>query len=196
MRNRKAFIVALGVELPTSLCVGGSAGGYSDDLHVGRVKITSVKRGGGLVSTSRVSLREITSETVREICALEVGEQQKNFVAANAESIAEAYFDELAWFRAIYYGETPVGFVMLSINPEANEYYLWRFMIDKKYQGHGYGKQAIDAIIEHVKSRPQARELTLSCVPGDGGPEEFYQRLGFQFTGEVDDGEKVYRLLL
>lgn len=163
---------------------------------MGSVKRISVKKGGGLVSTSRVSLREITSETVREICALAVGEQQKNFVAANAESIAEAYFDESAWFRAIYYGETPVGFVMLSENPEAGEYYLWRFMIDKRYQGQGLGKIVMAKIIDHVKSRPLAHELTLSCVPGEGGPEEFYQRLGFQFTGEVDDGEKVYRLLL
>jgi len=144
---------------------------------------------------AKISLRPITAETVRAVCALEVHGEQQIFVASNAISIAEAYFDESAWFRAIYWDESLIGFVMLSEDHVQGEYYLWRFMIDKKCQGQGYGKKAIEAIIEHVKSRPGVRELTLSCVPGEGGPEEFYKKLGFQFTGEVDDDEKVYRLI-
>jgi len=143
---------------------------------------------------TKLSLRPVTSETVRAVCALEVHGEQQGFVATNAISIAEAYYDKSAWFRAIYWDELLIGFVMLSEDHAQGEYYLWRFMIDKKYQGMGYGKKAIETIIEHVKSMPKARELTLSCVPGEGGPEDFYKKLGFQFTGKVDEGEKVYRL--
>jgi hypothetical protein len=57
-----------------------------------------------------VSLREITADTVREICRLRVAPGQEGFVAPVAESIAEAYFSPLAWFRAVYAGDTPVGF--------------------------------------------------------------------------------------
>jgi diamine N-acetyltransferase len=59
-------------------------------------------------------------------------------VAANSVSIAEAYFEPCAWFRAIYADETPIGFVMLHAEPENEEYFLWRFMLDAAYQRQGY----------------------------------------------------------
>jgi diamine N-acetyltransferase len=63
--------------------------------------------------TAEVSLQEITKETVRAICRLQVGPGQDRFVAPNAVSIAQAHFEPKAWFRAIHAGEEPVGFVML-----------------------------------------------------------------------------------
>ena len=36
-----------------------------------------------------------------------------------------------------------------------------------------------------------AEELLLSYVPGEGSPEGFYRGLGFEPTGEVDEGEVV-----
>ena len=60
-----------------------------------------------------VSLREVTADTVRAICKLEVGPEQQGLVAPNAVSIAQAYFEPAAWFRAVYAGDTPVGFAML-----------------------------------------------------------------------------------
>ena len=89
-----------------------------------------------------VSLREITAATLRAVLRLEVAENQQRFVADNATSIAEAHFEPKAWFRAIYAGETPVGFVMLYLDREQPLYYLWRYMIDRRYQGHGGIPQA------------------------------------------------------
>lgn len=142
-----------------------------------------------------VTLREVTKETVRAILRLKVAPEQEQFVASNAVSIAQAYFDrEIAWFRAIYADEVPVGFVMLSDDPAKAEYFLWRFMIDARYQGHGYGRRAIDLLIEYVRTRPGAKELLVSCVPGDGSPCPFYEKLGFVYTGEQDEDELVLRL--
>ena len=74
---------------------------------------------------SIVSLREVIKENLRNILALEVAPEQKKFVAPNAVSIAQAYFDrEIAWFRAIYADETPVGFLMLSDDASMPEYFL------------------------------------------------------------------------
>ncbi len=143
-----------------------------------------------------VTLREITTDTVREICALEVAPDQRGFVAPNSVSIAQAYFDPKAWFRAVYAGEAPVGFVMLSLDPERGLYFLWRFMIAAEHQGSGYGKQALDLVVEHVRSLPGATALLSSFVPGDRGPGAFYRRYGFVETGEVDGGERVIRLVL
>ncbi len=144
-----------------------------------------------------VTLREITRETVRTITDLKVAPEQTGFVATNAESIAQAYFDrDVAWFRAVYADEVPVGFIMLEDDAANQEYYLWRFMIDARYQGRGYGRRALELLVEYVKTRPGAKALMTSCVPGDGSPCPFYEQLGFVPTGEVDEGEIVLRLAL
>jgi diamine N-acetyltransferase len=144
----------------------------------------------------KITLKEITAETVLSIMNLNVAENQKCFVAPNANSIAEAYFSKEAWFRGIYAGEDPVGFIMLYADVKKPEYYLWRFMIDKDHQGKGYGYQAILLVIAHVKTLPGANELLTSYEPGDGNPSPFYYKLGFEETGKWENGEKVLRLEL
>ena len=147
--------------------------------------------------TSVVSLREVTRENLLEILKLAVSEAQNKFVAPNTVSIAQAHFyPEKAWFRAIYADETPVGFLMLSDQPHKPEYFLWRLMIAAEYQGLGFGAKAIKLLIAHVKMRPQATGLFTSYVPGEGSPGDFYHKLGFVDTGEVEEGENVARLPL
>ncbi len=69
-------------------------------------------------------------------------------------------------------------------------------MIDARYQGMSFGRQAMELLIEYVKRRPNATELLTSCVPKEGGPQPFYEKLGFEFTGEYEDGEAMLRLPL
>ncbi len=146
---------------------------------------------------AEVTLREVTAETVRDVLRLKVAPDQERFVAPNANSIAEAHFNpEHAWFRAIYADETPVGFLMLYDDPDAPTYFLWRFMIDRRYQGRGYGTRAFRALIEHVKGRPDAMVLGVSYVPGPGSPDTFYKKIGFEDTGEMDEDEVIAQLLL
>jgi diamine N-acetyltransferase len=146
-----------------------------------------------------VTLREITSANLRQVLRLKTTKAQENFVAPNEYSIAEAYFErDHAWFRAIYADETPVGFAMLyddPHDPEGPNYYLWRFMIDERYQRMGFGRQALDRIVEHVRTRPNATNMTLSYVDEEGGPGDFYHGYGFVDTGEIDHGELVSRLV-
>jgi diamine N-acetyltransferase len=143
-----------------------------------------------------VELREVTAETVRAICRLTVAPHQESFVAPNAVSIAEAYFHPTAWFRAIYADGEPVGFVMLDDDAATPLYTLWRLMIAEEFQGRGHGKRAIELLVDYVRSRPGASALMTSWVPGERGPAEFYRKLGFEPTGEIDDGEVVGRLAL
>ncbi|MBK7896786.1 MAG: GNAT family N-acetyltransferase [Candidatus Promineifilaceae bacterium] len=144
-----------------------------------------------------VSLREITKETLRPFLKMKVAEPQQTMVANNAVSIAQAHFEPKAWFRGIYADETPVGFIMLFDDPEEPVYFLWRLMVAEEFQGMGYGRKAIAHLIDYVKTRPHATELKVSHVkevPGNPGP--FYERLGFEYTGEEDGGELVMRLRL
>ena len=143
-----------------------------------------------------VSLREITEATLRPYLKLEVTEQQKAYVAPNAVSIAQAHFSKYAWFRAIYAGETPVGFVMLHIDTEKPEYWVWRLMIDRNHQKRDYGYRAMQQVIAYVRALPGAAELRVSYEPGPGDPSVFYAKLGFVETGETTEDERVMLLTL
>jgi diamine N-acetyltransferase len=149
-----------------------------------------------------VALEPVTEGNVRAVCRLAVAPAQRTLVAPNAVSLAEALVSPHAWYRAITADSVPVGFVMLSDDPDGTtsegrpQYYLWRLMIADGYQGSGYGRRAVELVIRHVRSRPGATELLVSWVPGEGSPEGFYLGLGFAPTGEIDDGEVVARLAL
>lgn len=141
-----------------------------------------------------VELRELNKTNYRDILRLKVADEQAVFVASNAISLAQALFHSEAWYRGIYHGETPVGFVMLELDREKPEYYLWRYMIDERFQGLGYGYEALELIIAFVKGLPNSSELILSYVPKPGNPSGFYKKLGFVDTGEEEDGELIMKL--
>jgi diamine N-acetyltransferase len=149
-----------------------------------------------------VTLREITAETVLPVIKLSVGDDQTQFVAPNAVSLAQALFAPEAWYRAIYVGEEPAGFVMLEDEslrappPEAPEVMLWRLMVDRRFQGQGVGRAAMAQVIEHVRGKGVFKALLTSYVPGPGCPEPFYLGLGFRHTGRMDGEEVVLELPL
>ena len=100
------------------------------------------------------------------------------------------------WPRIVHADGEAVGFVMMqeptTTHPDA---YLWRLLIDRMHQRRGIGKRVVQAVID------QAREwdcsaLSVSWVPGVGSPEPMYLAVGFEPTGEIDDGEVVARLQL
>lgn len=141
-----------------------------------------------------VTLRAVTAANVDEIMRLRVAPAQEQFVAENPRSLASAAYNQNAWPRAIYADETAVGFVMLYDDPQQAEYFLWRLMIDQRYQRLGFGRRAVEQVIDYVCGRPNATALGVSYVPGEGAPQAFYSSLGFVDTGEVDDGEHIMRL--
>ena len=149
-----------------------------------------------------ISLREITADTVHQITSLSVSPEQQRFVASNAISLAQALFSPDAWYRAIYAGESPAGFVMLydesmrASPPLHPQVALWRFMVDSQFQRRGVGTTALDQVIAHVRSKGLFSSLLVSYVPAPGCPEQFYLRAGFKHTGKVDGGEIVLELPL
>ncbi|NNF68300.1 MAG: GNAT family N-acetyltransferase [Acidimicrobiia bacterium] len=143
-----------------------------------------------------ISLQPITDDNLRPIMGLDVSAEQQQFVAPNSISIAEACFADEVWMRGIFAGDTPVGFVLLSERRSTTRYYLWRFMIDHKHQGRGYGRAAMTQAIDYVRTLPNATEMFLSYVPAEGGPRDFYAGLGFVDTGREQDGELEMRLAL
>lgn len=143
----------------------------------------------GVGAGATITLREIDEDNVRAVTRLDVTPSQRAFVAPNAVSLAQCAVATRAWTRAIYAADTLVGYVLLVDDEERCEYFLWRFMIDRRFQGLGFGRAATELIVEYVRGRPGADGLATSYVPMVGGPGEFYHRLGFVDTGNEDDGE-------
>lgn len=144
-----------------------------------------------------ITLREITKETLRDILNLQVAPHQERFVASNAVSLAQAHFEpDLPWFRGIYAGDTPVGFLMLEYDKADETYNLWRFMIGAQYQGLGYGRKALELLFAHIQTLPGTHLLYTHCVPAEGGPGPFYEKMGFVYTGEEEGGGLWMRRVL
>lgn len=143
-----------------------------------------------------VNLRPISEDNVMAIIKLDVAADQKDLVAPNSVSIAQAAHTTNRWERAIYADDEPVGYVLLSENRTKPRYYLWRYMIDHRYQRMGFGRSAMELVIEYVRTLPNATEMYVTYVPVDRGPRDFYARLGFQDTGVDHEGELEMKLEL
>jgi len=154
-----------------------------------------------------ISLRAVTSKNLWEIYELKADEK---LVGTNPQSLAEAYAYTLAHGHdrliayGIYHEETAVGFMMANYDPKYdfmdNEgepyFYLWRLMIDDNYQNKGYGRAAMNLLIEELKSgvHGNANALYTGVVPESTVTPKFYGSFGFVKTGEMDDDEIVARL--
>ncbi|TYB96485.1 MAG: GNAT family N-acetyltransferase [Kosmotoga sp.] len=146
---------------------------------------------------SEIIFKEITEENLRTVMKLSdtLSENQSKAVASNAVSIAQAHYAKNAWFRAIYYGPEPVGFIMLNYTPierykNTKHAFLCRFMIGGKYQKKGYGKAALELLIRKLSN--EGYEKFITSVDDKFGPIEFYKKIGFVDTGEfIDDDERV-----
>ena len=114
-----------------------------------------------------LELKKINRQNVWQVARLKVKRTQVDYVASNIESILEAFATReeggVAEPFALYDGAALVGFAMIGYgdlpgeeNPaiSAGNYCLWRLMIDERWQGRGYGRQAIEKLIEYVRTFP------------------------------------------
>jgi diamine N-acetyltransferase len=150
-----------------------------------------------------ISLRPVDSTNYRKCIELSVAREQQGFVASNLQSLADAYvWREAAEPFAVYSDGELVGFALLfpfaadadddSIPEPGTErgMVLVRLMIDARFQGRGYGRDALDAIVENVRNRGLPT-IRLSVVPENEQALEFYRRNGFAETGAIHGGEIV-----
>jgi diamine N-acetyltransferase len=155
-----------------------------------------------------VSLQEITPENRTAVEALTVDDAQSAYVAGVAESLLEAaeHPDARPWYRAVYAGATPVGFVMISDGITVDDpaylgpYFLWRLLVDRRYQHLGYGAATLALVLDHLREHRPDAQVLLTSVSHEGrgaaSPLGFYLRQGFRTTGRVHDGELVLELAL
>jgi diamine N-acetyltransferase len=155
---------------------------------------------------ARVRLRRIVSSADRAaVMGLRRGPGQERYLGSMEDIFAEADEEQRAMPRpwAVHDAETGAltGFAMISDNiPQPMDddlvgpYFLWKLLIDHRFQRRGYGAATLDAIAGYLATRPGADVLYTSCTDGPGSPRPFYLRYGFADTGRVLEGEKILAL--
>ena len=161
------------------------------------------------IEQKNVRLVKVDTKNFDALIDLEVNEEQKNYVANNIYSLAEAYATKaegrFALPLGIYDGETPVGFLMVGYDypdfcdgevPEyqKNSYLIWRFMIDKNYQRKGYGRAAMQQALELVRSFPcgESEYCWISYEPENEAARNLYLSFGFEEKPEdYVEGEEM-----
>lgn len=149
-----------------------------------------------------IELREISDANRDAVVALHAGPAEGRFVSSVADSLEEAAEtpEGSPWYRAVYVDGQPVGFVMLSwdVTPRPPDiigpWFLWKLIVDERHQGKGIGRAIVEEVVRLIRAEG-ATELLTSHVVAEGGPDGFYERLGFVPTGDYDpEGERILRL--
>ncbi|MBO4938543.1 MAG: GNAT family N-acetyltransferase [Oscillospiraceae bacterium] len=140
----------------------------------------------------QITLERINEENFIDAFHLKLGKDQKRFVSHPIRSLAQAY----VYYRqctpfGIFLEETMVGYVMVIYDYDLEEYNIWHMMIDKKFQGRGYGKAAMEACLVYVASKPfgVSNRVVLTCHKENLAALSLYHKFGFVETGIHDDEE-------
>lgn len=146
----------------------------------------------------KIYLKPIDKNNWEEAIRLSVKEEQQTFIASNLYSIAEVQFLDHFYAKGIYLDNEMTGFTMFGIDPDDNNYWIYRLMIDEKFQGRGIGEQVIYLVIEEIRRNNDAN-ITFIMIGYD--PENLtakfvYQKAGFIETELSSWGEQLAKYSL
>ncbi|KMK75836.1 GNAT family N-acetyltransferase [Alkalihalobacillus pseudalcaliphilus] len=154
-----------------------------------------------------IEFRNITEDNIEEVIALEVEENQKEFIldTTNLRCFANAHMLNKEGIPAaplaIYANDRMVGFLMYiydttdhesfqnEVNYGKKTYFIWHFMIDKRYQGEGYGKLAFGKMLMDIEtmSHGEAEYVDLFYHKRNVRAKELYASFGFVETGIIQE---------
>ncbi|MFJ7405738.1 MULTISPECIES: GNAT family N-acetyltransferase [unclassified Lysinibacillus] len=157
-----------------------------------------------------IEFRKITGNNIDEVIALEVGENQKDFIeTTNLRSFADAHMlnaDGIpATPIAIYADGVAVGFLMYiydTLDHESFEnevfygkkcYFIWHIMIEKSYQGKGHGKVAFEKMLKDIETMPygEAEYVALFYRTSNVIAKTLYASFGFLDTGIIQENSMM-----
>ncbi|WP_456278776.1 GNAT family N-acetyltransferase [Bacillus sp. AK128] len=141
-----------------------------------------------------VSVRDLSLNNFYKCINLKLREEQEKQVVSNLYSIGESKVNPCYTPYVIYLGEEVIGFVMTDYDPsleDQNKYWVPRMMIDHRFQGKGYGKEAMEIVIERLSVNEDCKYIRLSTEPTNINAIKFYESIGFKNTGELLEESEV-----
>lgn len=139
-----------------------------------------------------IALRPITEDNFIDAFNLKLKDGQERFVSHPIRSLAQAYvYRDRCQPFGIYSGEMMVGYVMVIYDRDVPEYDIWHMMIDISQQGNGFGKAALELVLEYIKGKPfgDSGRVALTCNKDNPAALKLYKSFGFELTGGEDDDE-------
>jgi diamine N-acetyltransferase len=143
-----------------------------------------------------VTLQDITEENFEEFMDMELPEHQRDLLASNAYSIAQARFYPDYIPRAVYCDGAPAGFLLYDRRADDvdGDYAIYRFMVDHAQQGRGIGRRAMALLLAELRARPDMRRITICYHERNARAQAFYAGFVFVETGVDERGEMVAEL--
>lgn len=141
-----------------------------------------------------VELKKIDADNLEDVLSLAVSDDQTAFVSTVAQSLAQAWvYRDTAFPLAIYADGAPVGFVMLGYYESRDQYTLWKFLIDARYQHRGYGRAALKLAIDRLAETFGAHEIYTGVLLGNEVARRLYASVGFAETGLIENNMREMR---
>ncbi len=137
----------------------------------------------------------ITKESSVQAKGLSLAPGQEGFVESVSQCLEEASSRKDWRPVGIYHGTVLIGFAMYGYFWEylpLGRVWLDRLFIDTKYQGKGYGRAAVEGLLQRLKQEYHCKKVFLSVYQNNQTAIQLYQSFGFAFNGEKDiHGEDV-----
>ena len=151
-----------------------------------------------------LEFRPVTQKNWQSLIKLKVRDGQQDFVSSNVSSIAESHFgfeEEGHWDLfpyGLYLNDEPVGFAMTGLNVNHSRFQglILRLMVDERFQGRGYGRQAMKVMTEMFLANEHVKAVCISYAPENDTARNLYASFGFVETGEMLESEVMAVLQL
>ncbi|NQP59101.1 GNAT family N-acetyltransferase [Streptococcus suis] len=133
-----------------------------------------------------IRLELVNKDNFDQVLDLEVAPKDQRRVASVEYSLAQAWLyrdSEVLFPYAVKSGQLTVGFLLLSYQPMENSYYIWRLIIDQKYQNQGFGKEVIRQVLQRARDNQQCHKVTVNYVIGNHKMRYILEKFGFQPVG-------------
>jgi diamine N-acetyltransferase len=141
-----------------------------------------------------ITIKEITADNWIAAIKLKVKDEQVNFVASNAASIAQSKFHPFLECYGIYNDDEMVGFSALGKNPEDDTIWIVRHMVDGNHQGKGYGKAGLKAVIKFMQEKFKTDSIFLDVAKENEIATSLYIKAGFKNTGKKHGESPILKL--
>ena len=144
-----------------------------------------------------VELRAITEENFIDAFNLRLAPGQEDFVSHPIRSLAQAYvYRNQCQPFGIYAEDKMIGYVMVIYDYDIPEYDIWHMMIDESMQGRGYGREALDRVIDYIGKKPfgDSGRVALTCNKQNPIARKLYENKGFRATG-IEDKDEIELVL-
>lgn len=142
-------------------------------------------------------LRDVTKDNWFAVTQLQISEENgKKFIVPIVYSIAESKYEKHLIPMAIFQDQILVGFTMYGLDPEDQNYWIYVYMIDRRYQRRGYGKSALLKLIEYIRGKHKVYRILIGHKPENKIAEHLYKSVGFRDTGMRINQEIIREICL